>query len=185
MGKQKIKKKRRETVQQLKSSLTFSRSNDVFDQNLSEETTTLQGKTLIDRTGLRRRLPQTYEEALSTDKTTTDEPTPAIIVTERSHPYYIVGVNKEWSDLCGYEEEEAISKSMSSLIQGPKTNREGLKKAIADLDGGNEYVECETVNYRKDGTMFRNHLRMGPLYDSVGTDEEEKGEPTYYVGILL
>lgn len=186
--KQETKKKRRETLQQLRSSLTLSRgSNDAepSDQNVNEESITLQGQTLIDRADLRRRLPRTYEEAVSMDKATSDEPTPAIIVTESTPPFCIVAVNEEWSDLCGYEEEEAISKSMSSLIQGPKTNRKGLKKAIADLDGGNDYVECETVNYRKDGSMFRNHLIMGPLYDSVGTDEEEKGEPTYYVGILL
>jgi len=186
--KQEAKMKRRTRIQHLKSRLTISRGCDdaePIDHSLNEESTTLQDQTLRDQTGLNRILPRTYDEALSPDMTRTDEPTPAIIVTENTHPFSIVGVNKAWEDLCGYEKKEAISKSMSSLIQGPKTNREGLKKAIVGLDEGKEYVECETVNYRKDGSMFKNRLIMGPLYDSVGTDEEENGKPTHYVGILL
>ena len=75
---------------------------------------------------------------------------------------------------------------MSKLIQGPKTNREGLKKSMNELIGGADYVECETINYRKDGSTFKNFLQMGPLYDDNAEVDEEKGERevAYFVGIL-
>ena len=99
-----------------------------------------------------------------------------------------MGVNEPWEDLCGYKSSEAIQQSMSDLIQGPKTNREGLKEAMNKLTKeGAENVEVDTVNYRKDGSMFKNHLIMAPLYDDKGDGddlEEGKREVAFFVGIL-
>ena len=106
-----------------------------------------------------------------------------IVVTETQHPFPIVKVNQSWQDLCGYSSEEAVSKSMSDLIQGPKTNREDISNAMYRLAAGAEHVECTTVNYRKDKTAFTNRLAMGPLYDDEA-DEENK-VATYYVGVLM
>ena len=128
-------------------------------------------------------LPRTFDEALPQDGN--NDPR-AIVVTEAKHPYAVVGCNKPWEDLCGYNETEAVGSPMSELIQGPKTNREGLQKSMEELIGGAEYVECETVNYRKDGTTFKNFLQMGPLYNDDGEQDEEKGERevAFFVGIL-
>ena len=129
-------------------------------------------------------MPRTYDEALPSGKSSDHR---AIVVTETKYPFNVVGVNEPWEDLCGYKGEEATNKSMSNLIQGPKTNRTGLKRAMEKLQSGADRVECTTVNYRKDGTMFKNFLTMGPLYDNAdGADiEEGKREPSYYVGILM
>eukprot|EP00571_Detonula_confervacea_P002401 CAMPEP_0172313388 /NCGR_PEP_ID=MMETSP1058-20130122/20144_1 /TAXON_ID=83371 /ORGANISM="Detonula confervacea, Strain CCMP 353" /LENGTH=554 /DNA_ID=CAMNT_0013027033 /DNA_START=179 /DNA_END=1843 /DNA_ORIENTATION=- len=132
---------------------------------------------------MRQLLPKTYQDALRPGKG--DDR--AIIVTEAKPPFAVVGVNGPWEDLCGYKSSEALQKSMSNLIQGPKTNREGIKHAMEQMNNGAEQVECSTVNYRKDGSMFNNFLTMGPLYDKEdGADEETgKREPAYYVGILM
>lgn len=132
--------------------------------------------------GIQQHLPRTYQEALPPGKG--DDC--AIIVTEAKHPFAVVGVNEPWEDLCGYKSSEAVDKSMSGLIQGPKTNHEGLKHAMDQLVKGADHVECTTVNYRKDGSMFVNLLTMGPLYDEDGADEATgKREAAYYVGILM
>ena len=79
-----------------------------------------------------------------------------------------------------------MNESVSGLIQGPRTNREGLKYAMDQLVKGADHVECTTVNYRKDGSMFNNLRTMGPLYVEDGADEEAgKREAAYYVGILM
>ena len=131
-------------------------------------------------------LPRTYEEALS-EAGDGNADNRAVVVTEAKHPFAVVGCNTPWEKLCGFNESEAVGAPMSTLIQGPETNREGLKKTMKELIGGADYVECETINYRKDGSTFRNFLQMGPLYDdNNGEVDEEKGqrEVAYYVGIL-
>jgi len=129
-------------------------------------------------------LPRTYEEALAPP----NGDDRAIVVTEAKYPFNVVGCNEPWEDLCGYRGDEAVHKNMSNLIQGPETNREGIRRAMDELHAGAQHVECTTVNYRKDGTTFKNFLRMGPLYDDEdGYDDVEGGKrmPAYYVGILM
>ena len=76
---------------------------------------------------------------------------------------------------------------MSDLIQGPETNRDGLKNAMNKLmhDGATS-IEVDTINYRKDKSMFKNRLVMGPLYNEDDDTDVEKGsrKAAYYVGIL-
>eukprot|EP00574_Skeletonema_japonicum_P003658 CAMPEP_0201716630 /NCGR_PEP_ID=MMETSP0593-20130828/2563_1 /ASSEMBLY_ACC=CAM_ASM_000672 /TAXON_ID=267983 /ORGANISM="Skeletonema japonicum, Strain CCMP2506" /LENGTH=569 /DNA_ID=CAMNT_0048206477 /DNA_START=65 /DNA_END=1771 /DNA_ORIENTATION=+ len=131
------------------------------------------------------RLPRTLDEALP-PRSNGNADDRAIVVTEAKHPFAVVGCNKPWEDLCGFNESEAVGEPMSNLIQGPKTNREGLKKSMEELIGGADYVECETINYRKDGSTFKNFLQMGPLYDDNDEGDEEKGERevAYFYGIL-
>jgi len=156
-------------------------TEDPFPMIAEEEGTTHKGNSP---------LPRTYQEALPSKSQAGDgggdADTRAIVVTEAKHPFAVVGCNKPWEDLCGFDESEAVGAPMSKLIQGPKTNREGLKKSMNELIGGADYVECETINYRKDGSTFKNFLQMGPLYDDNAEVDEEKGERevAYFVGIL-
>mmetsp|Transcript_25945 Transcript_25945/g.39899 ORF Transcript_25945/g.39899 Transcript_25945/m.39899 type:complete len:594 (+) Transcript_25945:107-1888(+) len=133
-------------------------------------------------------LPRTFDEALPSRSQAGNGDTDnrAIVVTEAKYPYAVVGCNKPWEDLCGFNESEAVGQNMAAMIQGPKTNREGIKKSMEELIGGADYVECETINYRKDGSTFKNFLQMGPLYDNNDEVDEEKGERevAYFVGIL-
>eukprot|EP00585_Thalassiosira_rotula_P010679 CAMPEP_0196159808 /NCGR_PEP_ID=MMETSP0910-20130528/46508_1 /TAXON_ID=49265 /ORGANISM="Thalassiosira rotula, Strain GSO102" /LENGTH=842 /DNA_ID=CAMNT_0041424733 /DNA_START=55 /DNA_END=2583 /DNA_ORIENTATION=- len=184
--KQESKKKRSTNVNYAKSHVPkpISRVDDASPSSniKSSHEEGEEGEDDDHSVGIRQRhLPRTYQEALPSGKG--DDR--AIIITETKPPFTIVGVNEPWEDLCGYKSSEVVNKSMSGLIQGPKTNNMGLKHAIDKLSKGADQVECTTVNYRKDGSMFTNLLTMGPMYNEDEEDEEMgRREAAYYVGML-
>jgi PAS domain S-box-containing protein len=180
--KRETKIRKRETLNKFKSSIIRRSTNGYDDDDFVEDISEVnyEEKKVQDYSP---GMPRTYQEALPPDGKGDGR---AIVVTEAKHPFAVVGVNEPWEDLCGYKSSEACGKSMSSMIQGPKTNREGIKQAMDQLSKGAEHVDCTTVNYRKDGSMFNNFLTMGPLYDDGGIDEEDGGrKPAFYVGILM
>lgn len=94
----------------------------------------------------------------------------AIIVTEaRLDPPgpKILWVNSAFTEITGYEKEEAVGKT-PRMLQGPDTEETVLRRLRARLAAG-ERFEGETVNYRKDGTPFVNHWSIAPLY---GPDDQ-------------
>ncbi|KAL7541295.1 hypothetical protein ACHAXR_012038 [Thalassiosira sp. AJA248-18] len=180
--KQESKLRKKGTVAYLRRSIDRKKTATDDASSLSRSNS-IEEKDQDNVPGMQQRLPRTYQEALPSGKCDGR----AIIVTEAKHPFAVVGVNEPWEDLCGYKSSEALGKSMSNLIQGPKTNREGIKHAMDQLVNGADQVECNTVNYRKDGSMFNNFLTMGPIYDEDDADADaERGNrvPAYYVGIL-
>ncbi|MEY4685764.1 MAG: hypothetical protein RLZ25_2223 [Pseudomonadota bacterium] len=86
----------------------------------------------------------------------------------------IVYANKAFSDLTGYGPEDIIGKNCRFLQGQDKGQpevarlREGIKK--------HEPVSVTLRNYKKDGTLFHNHLAVTPLFDN-------KGELLYYLGV--
>lgn len=108
----------------------------------------------------------------------------AMAITETIPPFKIVDVNKAWVDLCGYSREEAIGSTFKSLLQGPETNLEVAHNLASSLllddrqSDRNPEFEAILSNYRSDGRMFRNHVRVGPLKDEI------TGEITYFVGVF-
>mmetsp|Transcript_29906 Transcript_29906/g.64453 ORF Transcript_29906/g.64453 Transcript_29906/m.64453 type:complete len:638 (-) Transcript_29906:201-2114(-) len=184
--KQESKKKRSTIVNYAKSHIpkpSFRMDDASSSSNMkSSDKEGEEGEDHDHSVGIQQRhLPRTYQEALPSGKG--DDR--AIIITETKPPFTIVGVNEPWEDLCGYKSSEVVNKSMSGLIQGPKTNNMGLKHAIDKLSKGADQVECTTVNYRKDGSMFTNLLTMGPMYNEDEEDEEMgRREAAYYVGML-
>jgi PAS domain-containing protein len=131
-------------------------------------------------------LPRTFQEALPLQSKSGIAEIRAIVVTDVKPPFAVVGVNKPWEDLCGYKDAEAAGLPLSTLIQGPKTDLKGFQQAMGDLISGADCVECYTVHYRKDGSMFSNFLQMGPLYDKNDGGDVEKGDrkASYFVGVF-
>mgnify|MGYP006294069501 CR=1 FL=1 len=86
----------------------------------------------------------------------------------------IVYANKAFSDLTGYGPEDIIGKNCRFLQGEDKSQpevarlREGIKK--------HEPISVTLRNYKKDGTLFHNHLAVTPLFDN-------KGELLYYLGV--
>jgi PAS domain S-box-containing protein len=86
----------------------------------------------------------------------------------------IVYANKAFEDLTGYGPEDIIGKNCRFLQGQDKGQpevarlRESIKK--------HEPVSVTLRNYKKDGTLFHNHLAVTPLFD-------HKGELLYYLGV--
>jgi PAS domain S-box-containing protein len=122
-------------------------------------------------------VPKTLAEALPSDLDKRNADQRAIVVTEATGSFNMVGCNKAWENLCGFAECEIVCKD-SSVLQGPDTNYAGLHDAVARLFEGEQKVNVVTTNYRKDGSKFINFLTLAPLRD------EASGKMTHFVAIL-
>lgn len=116
-------------------------------------------------------LPRTVQDALRPSRR-------AIVITETKAPFRIVDVNMAWEELCGYTFVESKGKTLGSLLKGPETNQLAATSLIAKLLQGEE-AGAMLTNYAKDGRMFRNRLRAGPLYDN-----DDPSTLKYFVGVL-
>jgi PAS domain S-box-containing protein len=69
--------------------------------------------------------------------------------------------NPGFTAITGYEEHEILGRKCS-ILQGPGTNPETVKKMRATLDAGHHFTG-EILNYRKDGQLFWNELSITPF----------------------
>lgn len=100
----------------------------------------------------------------------------AIVVTSSTWPYPIVGVNETWEDLCGFPKDQVLGKTFHSLgITGDFTEADSIR-ALSKKLANEEKAAVHLTNATKDGTLFRNYLRVAPLYTN--------DEITHFVGVL-
>lgn len=100
----------------------------------------------------------------------------AVVVTSSTAPYPITHVNKAWEGLCGFTEEQVRGKTFRSLgIQGDFTDANAIQ-ALSRKLSGKERAAVHLTNAAKDGTLFRNYLRVAPLYSN--------DEVTHFIGVL-
>jgi PAS domain S-box-containing protein len=87
----------------------------------------------------------------------------------------IVQVNPAFEAITGYTADEAIGKNCRYL-QGSDRLQSEIGEIRAALTEGRA---CSLIlrNYRRDGTMFRNALRLVPLRDDAG-------QTTHFVGLI-
>ena len=78
----------------------------------------------------------------------------------------IIGINRAFCDLTGYEPGEVLGRNCR-FLQGPETDRTITLQIRQALDRG-EPQAFELVNYRKDGTPFWNRLRIETVRDRMG-----------------
>jgi PAS domain S-box-containing protein len=86
----------------------------------------------------------------------------------------IVYANKAFERLTGYTQDDIIGHNCR-FLQGPDREQEArfqLREAIKS------HQACEVTlrNYRKDGELFYNRLKISPLFN-------RKGEVIYYMGL--
>jgi len=69
----------------------------------------------------------------------------------------IVGLNKKWSTLCGYEPVEVIGRS-PKLLQGTDTDVCAASRFSKELQLGAPEATVALINYSKNGHRFLHHL---------------------------
>ena len=86
----------------------------------------------------------------------------------------IVYANKAFETLTGYSQEETIGFNCR-FLQADDQNQEASKQ-ISEAMKKQESIEVTIRNYKKDGTLFYNRLKITPLLD-------KKGRIIYYLGV--
>ena len=109
--------------------------------------------------------------------------TKAEFLTTAKLPHYIKHVNTAWTQLCGWEDTEALDQTVSSLgMQGEKTDRAILKALHETLEleqasRHRSFTMVHLVNYVKDGRCLELMIEIEPLVDvSTGA--------TFFLGVL-
>jgi two-component system cell cycle sensor histidine kinase/response regulator CckA len=86
----------------------------------------------------------------------------------------IIFVNPAFTQMTGYNEEDAIGKT-PRILQGPRTDRTVLSRLRQNLEHGQVFAG-EAINYRKDGKEFNLEWQIAPIRN-VG------GKITHFVAI--
>lgn len=86
----------------------------------------------------------------------------------------IVYANKAFERLTGYTQAEIIGHNCR-FLQG-QDREQSARFEIAEAMKKHEGVEVTLRNYKKDGTLFHNHLKVIPLFD-------RKKRVIYYLGV--
>lgn len=86
----------------------------------------------------------------------------------------IIYANKAFENLTGYSQEEILGHNCR-FLQGADRDQ-SARYEIAEAMKKNEGVEVTLRNYKKDGTLFHNHLKVIPLFD-------KKQRVIYYLGV--
>lgn len=102
-----------------------------------------------------------------------------IIITEaglkRPGPR-IVFANRAFCASTRYSEKELLGQT-PRILQGPRTDRELLKRLAERLKNGEPFTG-QTINYRKDGTTYLASWNISPICD-------DNGKITHYVSFQL
>lgn len=86
----------------------------------------------------------------------------------------IIYANKAFETLTGYSQEDIIGFNCR-FLQGDDRDQEARLK-ISEAMKKNEGVVVTLKNYKKDGTLFHNRLKIVPLFD-------RKQRVLYYLGV--
>jgi PAS domain S-box-containing protein len=86
----------------------------------------------------------------------------------------IIYANKAFERLTGYSHDEIIGHNCR-FLQGEDREQEARFK-IAEAMKNHESIEVTLRNYKKDGTLFHNRLKITPLLD-------KKNRVIYYLGV--
>ncbi|MBT8132442.1 MAG: PAS domain-containing protein [Gammaproteobacteria bacterium] len=78
----------------------------------------------------------------------------------------MVFVSDEFETHTGYSPSEAIGRNCR-FLQGPETNPHAVEAIRQGLNAQTRFT-IDLLNYRKDGSMFLNRLRIRPIFDGDG-----------------
>ena len=96
-------------------------------------------------------------------------PIAAVISNPRLPDNPIIACNQAFTDLTGYQRDEIIGHNCRFLAG--KDTEPWLTEALRVGIKTGQPVMAEILNYKKDGTPFRNALMIAPIFDSAGVLE--------------
>ncbi|MCC6941617.1 MAG: PAS domain-containing protein [Novosphingobium sp.] len=125
------------------------------------------------RARIGKRAKQAYMHFMSIAEMIASSPTAAVISNPRLPDNPIIACNDAFVELTGYAREEIIGRNCR-FLRGAATEDD---KALILREGiwRNQPVMVEILNYKKDGTPFRNAVMVAPIFDAAG-------EVEYYLG---
>lgn len=100
-------------------------------------------------------------------------PTAAVISNPRLPDNPIIACNDAFVELTGYSREEIIGRNCR-FLRGP-TTEDDKARILREGIWRKQPVMVEILNYKKDGTRFRNAVMVAPIFDAAG-------EVEYYLG---
>jgi PAS domain S-box-containing protein len=103
----------------------------------------------------------------------TDSPIASVISNPRIADNPIIACNGPFIELTGYPENEIVGRNCRFLA-GPATEP-WLTETIKSGVRKHRPVLVEILNYKRDGTPFRNAVLVAPIFD-------EEGELEYFLG---
>ena len=98
-----------------------------------------------------------------------DSPIASVISNPRLADNPIIGCNKPFIELTGYPEDEIVGRNCRFLA-GPATEP-WLTETIKSGVRKHRPVLVEILNYKRDGTPFRNAVLVAPIFDEEGVLE--------------
>ena len=93
-------------------------------------------------------------------------PIATVITNPRLPDNPVVAANRAFSDLTGYPAAEIVGRNCRFLA-GPDTEP-WQTQSVRDAIRARRPMLAELLNYRRDGTPFRNALIIAPLFDGEG-----------------
>lgn len=112
----------------------------------------------------RARMPN--EEDMNPDSLIDGSSVAAVVSDPRRPDNPIVACNQAFIDLTGYAREEILGRNCR-FLRGPRTEAERTQ-ALRDAVAAARPAMVELVNYRHDGTPFRNAVMIAPLFGDDG-----------------
>jgi PAS domain S-box-containing protein len=90
----------------------------------------------------------------------------SVLSDPRQHDNPIVACNDAFLTLTGYARDEVVGRNCR-FLSGPETE-ETLTQRLRDAIRDRAPTIVEILNYRKDGTPFRNAVMVAPVFDVQG-----------------
>lgn len=90
-----------------------------------------------------------------------------IVISDARQPNNpVIYCNPAFLEITGYSYEDVVGRNCK-FLQGPETDPQAVEQIRQSLRTG---TECQVVlkNYRKDGTLFWNELKISPVRDANG-----------------